>query len=86
MRTMILAAVIGLGSTAAVAGPSDHQSRRFGDYSATERPHLNRLRASRQAPYALTGRAQQRRVIQFRDVPTGRGQTDRRAFWTWVSE
>ena len=86
MRTMILAAVVGLGSTAAFAGPSDHQSRRFGDYSATERPDLRRTRAARQAPYALTGQTPQRRVLVYRDVPTGHGQTDRRAFWQWTAE
>ena len=86
MRAMILAAVVGLASTAAFAGPSDHQSRRFGDYSATERPEMRKDRSARHSPYALTGATEQRRVLVHRDVPTGHGQTERRAFWTWVSE
>ena len=86
MRAIILAAVVGLGSTFALAGPSDHASRRLGDVSRTERPELNRGVHARRAPYALTGQRGQRRVLQFRDVPKGRGQTERAAFWTWVTE
>jgi hypothetical protein len=86
MRAIILAAVLGLVSTFALAGPSDHASRRLGDVSATERPDLRKDSHARRAPYALTGPREQRRVVQFRDVPKGRGQSDRAAFWTWVSE
>jgi hypothetical protein len=86
MRAIILAAAIGLGSTFALAGPSDHASRRPGDVSRTERPDLSREGDARRAPYALTGERTQRRVLQFRDAPKGRGQTDRVVFWTWVSE
>ena len=86
MRAIILAAVLGLGPAFAVAGPSDHVSRRVGDVSKTERPELNRDRRVSRAPYALTGQREQRRVLEFRDVPKGRGQTERVAFWTWVSE
>ena len=84
MRAMMLAAVVSLSSVSALAGPSDHQMRRFGDYSRTERPEMNRDRG--RAPYALTGQRPQRRVLVFRDVTTGRGQFERRAFWSWVSE
>ena len=86
MRAIILAAVLGIGSTFALAGPSDHASRRLGDVSGTERRDLGKASHVRRAPYALTGQREQRRVLQFRDVPKGRGQTERAAFWTWVSE
>jgi hypothetical protein len=82
MRPILFAAVVALGSTAALAGPSDHQSRRIGDPSRGERLE-NRTRP---APYALTGDREQRRVLTFRDVPQGRGQTQRLPYWTWVSE
>ena len=85
MRTMILLAVLGLTS-AAFAGPSDHMGRRFGDYSATERPEMQKSRAARQTPYALTGETRQHRVLVYRDVFKGRGQVDRQAYWTWVTE
>ena len=85
MRTVLIAAAVALTGASALAGPSDHQQRRFGDYSRTERPELNR-RDRERAPYALTGERTQRRVLVRRDVPTGRGQTESRAFWTWVSE
>ena len=84
MRNILIAAVIGASSLSAFAGPSDHQGRRFGDFSATERPELNRR--DRNAPYALTGERTQRRVLQYRDAPAGRGQTQRVAYWTWVTE
>ena len=86
MRAIILAAVLGLGPAFALAGPSDHASRPLGDVSKTERPELNRDGRARRAPYALTGQREQRRVLQFRDVPKGRGQSERVAFWTWVTE
>jgi hypothetical protein len=85
MRTMLFAAVIAASSVPALAGPSDHQSRRFGDYSATERPEMNRRDRDR-APYALTGERPQRRVVKFRDVPKGRGQSESVPYWQWVSE
>jgi|tagenome__1003787_1003787.scaffolds.fasta_scaffold20615167_1 hypothetical protein len=85
MRNILIAAVIGASSLTAFAGPSDHQGRRFGDFSRTERPELNRSR-DRTAPYALTGQRPQRRVVQYRDVPSGRGQTQSVPFWVWVSE
>ena len=86
MRAIILAAVIGLGSGLAFAGPSDHASRRLGDYSSSERPEAQRRDRNSKVPYALTGDRVQHRVVQFRDVPKGRGQTERLAFWTWVTE
>ena len=86
MRALILAAVIGLGSTVALAGPSDHASRRFGDFSRTERPDMRKQNGAGRAPYALTGERVQRRVLEFRDVPKGRGQTEKVPFWTWVTE
>ena len=86
MRAIILAAVIGLGSMTALAGPSDHASRRLGDVSAAERPEMRTGRHARQVAYALTGAREQRRVLVFRDVPKGRGQTERMAFRIWVSE
>jgi hypothetical protein len=86
MRAILFAAVIAASSVPALAGPSDHQSRRFGDYSAAERPELNRRDRQRNAPYALTGERAQRRVVKFRDVPTGRGQTESVPYWQWVSE
>ena len=82
MRAIVFAAVVALGSSAALAGPSDHQSRRIGDPSRGDRLE-NRTRT---APYALTGQPVQRRVLQFRDVPHGRGQVQRLPYWTWVSE
>jgi hypothetical protein len=86
MRVFLFAAVVGATALPAFAGPSDHQGRRFGDFSRTERPELNRQDRGRNAPYALTGRTTQRRVLQYRDTPSGRGQTSRQAYWTWVSE
>ena len=86
MRAIILAAVVGLSSTFALAGPSDHSSRQFGDSSRTQRPEMRKGRCCAQAPYALTGRRVQRRVLEFRDVPKGRGQSERVPFWTWKSE
>jgi hypothetical protein len=86
MRAIILAAVIGLGSALAFAGPSDHASRRFGDYSTAERPELRTERKVRTAPYDLTGERVRRRVVEFRDVPKGHGQTERIPFWIWVTE
>ena len=85
MRVFLFAAVVGATALPALAGPSDHQGRRFGDYSATERPELNRSNRDR-APYALTGRTTLRRMLQYRDAPAGRGQTQRQAYWVWVSE
>lgn len=82
MRAIVLAAVVALASSAAFAGPSDHTSRRLAEPSRAQRPE-NR---SRPAAYALTGDRVQHRVLQFRDVPQGRGQTQRMAYWTWVSE
>ena len=86
MRAIMLAAVVGLGSTFALAGPSDHASRRFGDFSRTERPETRKYDRTAKAPYALTGERVQRRVLEYRDVPKGRGQFERVAFWTWVTE
>ena len=86
MRAVILAAVVGLSSTFALAGPSDHASRRFGDFSRTKRPEIRKQVRSAKAPFALTGERVQRRVLEFRDVPKGRGQTEKLPFWTWVTE
>lgn len=86
MRAVILAAVVGLSSTFALAGPSDHASRRFGDFSRTKRPEIRKHVRSAKRPYALTGERVQRRVLEFRDVPKGRGQTEKLPFWTWVTE
>jgi|1185.fasta_scaffold1311685_1 hypothetical protein len=82
MRAIVLAAVVALGSSAALAGPSDHQSRRIGDPSRSDRLE-NRTRST---PYALTGDRVQRRTLRFRDVPQGRGQSQSLPYWTWVSE
>ena len=82
MRAIMFAAVVALGSSAALAGPSDHQSRRLAEPSRGERPQTR----NRTAPYALTGDRVQRRVLTYRDVPQGRGQTQRLPYWTWVSE
>ena len=81
MRAILVAAVIAAGSTFALAGPSDHASLRPGDAARSARP-----RAGLKAPYALTGRPEQRRVLEYRDVPKGRGQSERQAFWAWKSE
>jgi hypothetical protein len=86
MRAMIAVALLGLSSSAAFAGPSDFASRRFGDYSQSARPEVRRESRQRNTPYALTGERPQRRVLQFRDVPRGRGQTESQAFWVWVAE
>lgn len=86
MRAILLAAVVGLGSTFALAGPSEHASRRFGDYGRTQRPEARKQHRAVMAPYALTGERVQRRVLDFRDVPKGRGQFERVPFWTWVTE
>lgn len=80
MRAIILAAVLGLAPSLAVAGPSDHASRRIGDALRAKRPDLNRPTALGRCPYALTGQAEQRRVLTFRDVPKGRGPTERVGF------
>ena len=86
MRAILFAAVVAASSVPALAGPSDHQGRRFGDYSVTERPEMNRPDRDRRAPYALTGERPQRRVLVFRDVPKGHGQTESAPYWQWVSE
>jgi len=78
MRAMILAAVVGLSSVSAFAGPSDHWSRQPGDLRLSPR--------SERPAYALTGDRVQRRVLLTRDVPRGRGQTERASYWVWVSE
>ena len=74
-------------SAAAFAGPSENGSRRTfetfrGAPAPTPQEALNRDRA----PYALTGQRPERRVVMFRDVPMGRGQTQSIPFWTWVAE
>ena len=86
MRAIILAAVVGLSSTFALAGPSDHASRRFGDFSRTGRPEMRKHDGAGRSPDALTGERVQRRVLEYRDVPKGRGQTEKVPFWTWVTE
>ena len=89
MRALLLTAVVGLAATSALAGPSDHRSREFGDYSRSQRPDLRQRERDRERderPYALIGDRVQRRVVEFRDVPRGRGQTERLPFWTWASE
>ena len=85
MRAFIVAAMIGLGSSLAFAGPSAHAGRRLGDYSRSERPEARDGRAACTPPYALTGERVQRRVLEYRDVPKGRGQSERMPFWTWVT-
>jgi hypothetical protein len=67
----------------AFAGPSDHASRPFGEFAGSERTEV---RTGKNAPYALTGERVQRRRLEYRDVPKGRGQSERVAFWTWKSE
>ena len=86
MRALICVAVIGLGSTLALAGPSDHAGRRFGDFSPTGRPEIRKDERAGTAHYALTGERAQRRVLEFRDVPRGRGQSETVPFWRWVTE
>jgi hypothetical protein len=78
MRAMILAAVVGLSSVSAFAGPGDHWSHQPGNLRLSPR--------SQRAPYALTGDRVQRRVLVTRDVPRGRGQSELASYWTWVSE
>jgi hypothetical protein len=85
MRTMMIAAVVALGAASASAGPSDHTIRGYGGTAGTGRTEVRRADRDR-APYALTGQRPQRRVLTFRDVPRGRGQFDRVAFYQWVSE
>ena len=84
MRTMLIAAAVALGATSAFAGPSDHSSLGFGGTAGAGRAEVRR--PERKAPYALTGQRPQRRVLVFRDVPRGRGEFDRVAFYKWVSE
>jgi hypothetical protein len=86
MRAIVLAAVLAVGPGIAFAGPSDHASRPFGDAARTERPKVEGGTRVRGAPYALTGERVQRRVLEYRDVPKGRGQIERLPFWTWVTE
>ena len=81
MRAMILAAVVGLSSVAAFAGPSDHWSRQPADRVGPQSRSTDR-----NAPYALTGQRVQRRVMVTRDVPKGRGQSESVSYWAWVSE
>lgn len=80
MRAMIIAAVVGFGSLNVFAGPSDHWTRQ----PAERRPE--QTRREQRAPYALTGDRVQRRVLVTRDVPRGRGQSERAMYWTWVTE
>ena len=86
MRVIIVAAVLGVGSAFAVAGPSDHTNHRPGDNSSPGRTEARKEVRVRTGPYALAGDRVQRRVVQFRDVPRGRGQTERAPFWRWVSQ
>ena len=86
MRLIVLAAVLGAGSTLAFAGPSDHAGRSPGDPGRAGRPEIGKADRPGRAPYALTGERVQRRVIKFRDIQKGRGQTERVPFWTWVTE
>ena len=86
MRTMLIAAAVALGATSAFAGPSDHTIRGYGGTAGAGRTEVRRPDRDRNAPYALTGQRPQRRVLVFRDVPRGRGQFERTAFYQWVSE
>jgi len=86
MRAIFLAAALVVGPGMVFAGPSDHTSRPFGDAARAERPKVEGETRLRGAPYALTGEGVQRRVLEYRDVPKGRGQTERLPFWTWVTE
>ena len=86
MRTLLFAAVVALGASPAMAGPSDHSLHGFGGTAGAGRHEVRRAERSRTAPYALTGQRPQRRVLVFRDAPRGRGQFERVAFWKWVSE
>ena len=87
MRThlVLVAAVVGFASTVAFSGPSDHASRRAGDSSRIESPEVRKA-GDNDAPHALTGGRVQRRVLEYRDVPKGRGQTERVPFFRWVTE
>ena len=86
MRTVLLAAVLGVAPAVAFAGPSDHASRPFGDFARSDRTQVRTANRTKDAPYALTGERVQRRVLEYRDLPKGRGQTEKVAFWTWRSE
>ncbi len=83
MRAILIGAVVGLGSTVALAGPSDHASRPTGGAGATERREARKYARSANAPSALTGGPVRVRVVVHRDVPKGRGQTEKLPFWIW---
>jgi hypothetical protein len=84
MRFVMIAAVLGVGSSFAFAGPSDHAGRPFGEPGRLREIHKSNPPV--RAPYALTGGRTQRRVAEFHDIPQGRGQTGRAAYWKWVTE
>ena len=86
MRAILASVVLGVAPVMAFAGPSDHASRPFGEFTRSERSDVRTADRAKDAPYALTGERVQRRVLEYRDVPKGRGQTERVAFWTWKSE
>jgi hypothetical protein len=79
MRAILFAAVIGLGSSFALAGPSDHAGRRAGDGRRTVARRVK-------APAALAGDPMPRRVLVYHDVPKGRGQSEHLPFWVWLNE
>jgi hypothetical protein len=88
MKKLMFVAVLGLGATAACAGPSENQFRPPGSGAgdATVRTVTRDRSEARMATYRLTGDRPQRRVEVVKDVPQGRGQTLRVPFWVWVSE
>jgi hypothetical protein len=88
MRKLMFVAVLGLGATAACAGPSENQIYRpgGGGGDANVRAVTRDPSRAQLASYRLTGDRPQRRVEVVKDVQQGRGQTLRVPFWVWVSE
>jgi len=86
MRFIVLVTVLGVGSSFAFAGPSDHAGRTPGDPARAGHSEMRKVDRPVRAPYALTGQRTQHRVVEYRDIPRGRGQTERAAFWKYVTE
>ena len=86
MRAVLIAAVIAVASTFTLAGPSDHASRRPGDAGRAQRPEVRKHDRRARPPFALSGERAPRRVLEYRDVPRGRGQSESMPFWTWVND
>jgi hypothetical protein len=90
MRKLLFTMALAAMTAPTLAGNSDHGGYEPGDSTrvrrapAADRPGSPVSRgaasAERRAPYALTGDTGQR-VLEWRDVPAGRGQTQRLPFW-----